>query len=168
MEGHMDSQWVPLEGQTLPAYLTFDDVQDRLVEAMLTCWRHPDRERGWLRVKAMWPDVMAEPGDYDARGGDLVSDGAALRPASVTRRDIAEMDEAFGWVEAIAPDDRKLVGLAVSMLARGKREVQWRYLLRPMGLTRGADGLRMRYARAMAAVTTRANGGNPQGIVSTP
>lgn len=168
MEGQTPNSTLPMEGQTLPTFLTFDDVQDRLVEAMLTCWRHPDRERGWLRVKAMWPDVMAEPGDYDARGGDLVSDGAALRPAALTRRDIDEMEEAFGWVEAIAPDDRKLVGLAVSMLARGRREVPWRNLLRPMGLTRGADGLRMRYGRAMAAVAARANGGNPQGIASTP
>lgn len=168
MEGLAQGSMVPLEGQSLPTFLTFDDVQDRLVEAMLTCWRHPDRERGWLRVKAMWPDVMAEAGDYDARGGDLVSDGAALRPAALTRRDIDEMEEAFGWVEAVTPGDRKLVGLAIAMLARGKREVSWANLLRPMGLRRGAGGLRMRYGRAMALVATRANGGNPQGIASTP
>lgn len=168
MEGTMAAIGVPVEGTALPGFLTFDDVQDRLVEAMLTCWRHPDRERGWLRVKAIWPDVMPEPGDYDARGGDLVSDGAALRPAALTRRDIAEMEEAFGWVEVVAADDRKLIGLAVSMLARGRREVAWSKVLRPMGLTRGAGGLRMRYGRAMAAVAARANGGNPQGIASTP
>lgn len=168
MEGLAQAGTVPMEGQSLPTFLAFDDVQDRLVEAMLTCWRHPDRERGWLRVKAMWPDVMAEAGDYDGRGADGTSSDVAIRPASLTRRDVAEMEEAFGWVEAVAPDDRKLVGLAISMLARGRREVSWSRLLRPMGLRRGAGGLRMRYGRAMALVAARANGGNPLGIASTP
>jgi hypothetical protein len=132
-------------------------VEDRLVEAMLTCWRHADRERGWRRLRSAWPEITRDAlaGDYDARGGDLAS--AAIKPASLTRAEVGEMEEAFGWVEALKPVDRKVVGLAVSMLARGAREVPWRALLAPMGRTRGADGLRMRYGRAIASIAGRLN-----------
>jgi hypothetical protein len=154
---------------TLPrsGLLSFDDVQDRLVEAMLTCWRYPDRERGWQTLRSAWPEISRDvwAGDYDARGGDGTS--AALRPASQTRVEIAEMEEAFGWLDAIAPDDRKLVGLAIRQLARGKREVSWSRLLPDMGMTRGSDGLRMRYGRAITSICLAQNGGKPSRDVSS-
>ncbi|MDT9096811.1 hypothetical protein RSW32_26145, partial [Escherichia coli] len=59
---------------------------------------------------------------------------------------------AFDWLAVLHADDRKLVGLAVAQLAAGKREISWVKLLRRMGLQRGADGLRMRYGRALAAI----------------
>ncbi|APR54838.1 hypothetical protein CA223_06765 [Sphingomonas koreensis] len=160
-----------MEGAALPPVAwTFEAVQDRLVEAMLTCWRHPDRERGWQRVRSTWPEITRElgAGDYDARGGESTSSDVAIRPASLTRRDVREMEEAFGWMGAIAPDDRKIVGLAITQLARGRREVAWRVVLRSMGLRHGSDGMRMRYGRAIAAVADRLNGGNPRASVSTP
>jgi len=160
-----------MEGQTLPAAgWTFDMVQDRLVEAMITCWRHPDRERAWQRVRSTWPEVLREiaVGDYDARGGDHSSSDVAIRPAALTRQDVAEMEEAFGWLDAVAPAERKLVALALAELARGQRQVRWRRLLRPMGLARGSDGLRMRYGRAISGIAARLNGGNPLRIASTP
>lgn len=141
---------------------TFAEVEERLVEAMLTCWRHADRERGWQRLRSAWPEVAAEPGDYDARGGDLAS--AVLRPASLTRAEVAEMEEAFGWVEVLAPADRRLVGLAIGELARGQRQVRWARVMRALGLTRGRDGVRMRYGRAMARVCARANATDLRGV----
>ena len=151
----------PLEGRQLPSVVTGAEiVEDRLIEAMITCWRHPDRERGWQRVRSAWPEIVRDvcAGDYDARGGEHSSSDVALRPAAATRRDIAEMEEAFGWTECLEADDRKLVGLVISQLARGQREVSWARMLRPMGLTRGREGLRMRYGRALARVAARANG----------
>lgn len=171
MEGQAQQQAVPVEGASLPALAwTFEAVQDRLVEAMITCWRNPDRERGWQRVRSTWPEITREQaaGDYDARGGDLSSSDVEIRPAALTRRDVAEMDEAFGWVDAIAPDDRKVVGLVVVQLARGAREVPWTYLLKQMGLKHGVHGLRKRYGRAIADIAARLNGGNPPPSVSTP
>ncbi len=138
--------------------LTFAEVQERLVEAMLVCWRSPDRERGWLWVKSAWPEVSAEAGDYDARGGAHSSSDVRLRPASLTRAEVAAMEEAFGWVGAVDGADRKLIGLAVTALARGEARVPWRRLLGPMGLAMGAEGLARRYARSMAKVVRRANG----------
>jgi len=169
MEGPTINSPSPLEGAILPAaHLTFVEVQDRLVEAMLTCWRYPDRERGWQRIRSVWPEITREvfAGDYDARGGDGSSSDVALRPASQTRAEVAEMEEAFGWLDSIAPEDRKLVGLAVVQLARGKREVAWGDLLGRMGLERGADGLRMRYGRALQAICIAQSGGNPSRNVS--
>lgn len=148
--------------------ITFDDVQDRLVEALLTCWRYPDRERGWQTLRCAWPEISRDvwAGDYDARGGDGTSADVALRPASQTREDIAEMEEAFGWLDAVAPDDRKLIGLAICDLARGRREVSWLAMLDRLGLERGAEGLRKRYSRAITSICNARNGGNPSREVS--
>lgn len=157
---------LPAEGHLLPPdFWTFDMVQDRLVEAMIICWRNPDRERGWQTLRSAWPDVLRElsAGDYDARGGDLTSSEVALRPAALTRLEQAEMEEAFGWLDRVPTDDRKVIGLAIAKLASGNhRTVPWRQLLRPMGLTRGSDGLRVRYGRAITSIANRLNGGNPQ------
>lgn len=141
-------------------------VEDRLVEAMLTCWRLPDGERAWQRVVATdgpWRLVL-DDAEYDGgRGAGEARAERALRPASLTRADLAEMEEAFGWAGWLSPEDRRLVGLAVTALARGARQVPWRALLAKMGRQRGADGLRMRYGRAIASIAGRLNGGNPQG-----
>ena len=149
--------------------LSFYDVQDRLVEAMLTCWRYPDRERGWQTLRSAWPEISRDvwAGDYDARGGDGTSADVVLRPASQTRAEVAEMEEAFGWLDAVAPVDRKLIGFAIRDLARGKREVSWLGLLPRMGLDRGAEGLRKRYARAIHSIAARQSRGNPSADVSS-
>jgi len=148
--------------------MSFDDVQDRLVEALLTCWRYPDRERGWQTLRSAWPEISRDvwAGDYDARGGDGTSADVALRPASQTRAEVAEMEEAFGWLDAVAPEDRKLIGLALVQLARGKREVSSADLMRKLGIERGADGLRMRYSRAISAIAQAPSRGNPSRDVS--
>lgn len=171
MEGRTTETQPPVEGAVLPTgSLSFCDVEDRLVEAMLTCWRYPDRERGWQRIRSAWPEISRDvwAGDYDARGGEGSSSDVAIRPASLTRIEVAEMEEAFGWLDAISPDDRKLVGLAISQLARGKREVSWIDMLDRIGLDRGADGLRMRYGRALNAICMALSGGKAGRHVSMP
>lgn len=138
---------------------SFADVEERLVEAMLVMKRLSDREAGWLRVKASWPDIIRERGlgDYDARGYLGNSSDIPLKPLPATRKDIALMEEAFAWVLAAKPDDRRLIALAIGALARGEKRVPWMKLLRPMGLTLGAHGLRKRYERSMRAVVKSAN-----------
>lgn len=156
------------DGKDFPVerYLSFDEVQDRLVEAVLTCWRYPDRERGWQTLRSAWPEISRDvwAGDYDARGGD--GDSAPLRAAAMTRADVDEMEEAFGWLSAVDPDDRKLIARAIVQLARGKREVSWVEMLPRLGLDHGADGLRMRYARAINSICVAQSGGNPSRNVS--
>lgn len=138
---------------------SFADVEERLVEAMLVMRRLSDREAGWLRVKASWPDIVREheAGDYDARGYLGNSSDIPLKPLPATRRDIAEMEEAFAWVLAAKERDRRLIALAIGALARGEKRVPWGKLLRPMGLKLGQHGLRKRYDRAMHLVVKAAN-----------
>jgi hypothetical protein len=144
--------------------MSFDDVQDRLVEAMLTCWRYPDRERGWQALRCAWPEMTREALDAD-QDADTSAD-AALRSASQTRVEIAEMEEAFGWLDAVAPDDRKLIGLAIRELARGKREVPWRSLMPKLGVRMGVTGVQMRYSRAITSICNAVNRTNPSPDVS--
>lgn len=161
MEGQAGSEGFPMEGDTLPSFQAeAAETQDRLIEAMITCWRHPDRERAWQRVRSAWPDALYEAHEHGAGG---LEGEVALRSAKATRQDVAEMEEAFAWVDALTADDRKLVGIVIGMLAQGRRTIPWRHLLRRMGLTRGVDGLRMRYTRAIGTLTVVRNGGNTRG-----
>lgn len=136
---------------------SFEDVEERLVQAVLVMRRLSDREAGWLRVKACWPDIVRERnlGDYDARGGEM--EAPTLRPLPATRRDIAEMEEAFAWVLAAKEQDRRLIALAIGALAQGEKRIPWMRLRKPMGIKLGAHGLRKRYERAMHLVTKAAN-----------
>lgn len=167
MEGQTGNDLSPLEGRLLPTgEWTFDQVQDRLVEAMVTCWRGGDRERAWLHVRSAWPEISRDrnAGDYDARGGEATSSEVALRSASLTRIEVANMEEAFAWVSRLGEADRKVLAVAVGQLASGKREVDWGRVLRKLGQSTGRDGMRMRYTRAIASICEALNGGNPRAL----
>lgn len=142
--------------------LSFDDVQERLVEAIRVVWRQPDRERAWLTVRAYWPDsmIVGEDGDSDARGGvvGVTSSDVKLRPASLTRREVGDAEEALSWLSAVgADDDRLLIGKVLRQMAAREGSVAWAVLREDRRRWRTADGLRMRYRRSMAAVVKRAN-----------
>jgi len=138
-----------------------------LVEAMIVCWRHGDREASWLHLKSGWPEVLREiaAGDWGGAGVDGHS-AAPIRPASLTRVEVAEMEEAFGWLDAVSPDDRRIVGMALAQLASGKREVSWRGVMEKLGMERGSDGLRMRYGRAITAICRALTEASPGAGVS--
>lgn len=167
MEGQTTNDLSPMEGRLLPnGEWTFDMVQDRLVEAMVTCWRGDDRERAWLHVRSAWPEIQRDrnAGDYDARGGEASSSEVALRSASLTRGEVAEMEEAFAWVTRLKAADRKVLAAAIGQLASGKRRVEWDRVVRKIGATHGRDGARMRYTRAIALICEILNGGNPRAL----
>jgi len=142
--------------------LSFDDVQERLIEAIRVVWRQPDRERAWLTVRAYWPDIRRHTafGDYDDRGGEGSSSDVKLRPAALTRREVGEAEEALSWVAAVKrDDDRLLIGVALRHLAARGGQIEWATLRRDRSRWRTADGLRMRYRRAFDAIVKRANTG---------
>ncbi|MFN3943905.1 MAG: hypothetical protein ACK4K7_03100 [Allosphingosinicella sp.] len=141
--------------------MTFAMVEERMVEAMVLWRRSPDRERGWHRMRAFWPDIVRHNWF-----GDYADTEAEPRPLPLTRAEVAERDEASEWMRFVPERDRRLVVMALMCLARGEARVPWRRLLQPLGLRMGADGLRMRYARAIEKVANALNGGNPGGIVS--
>jgi len=76
------------------------------------------------------------------------------------------MEEAFGWLDSVAPDDRKLIGLAIRELASGKREVPWRSLMPKLGVRMGVTGVQMRYSRTITAICNAVNRTNPSTDVS--
>ena len=67
------------------------------------------------------------------------------------------MNEAAEWLRFVPERDRRLVSLALAYLAVGNKRVPWMRLKAVMGVRFGADGLRMRYARAVATICQRLN-----------
>lgn len=141
--------------------LSFGDVEEALIEAVRCSWRMPDREAAWQGpAKVLWPDFRRHSwfGDWP----DIDPDAQPRHPP-LSRRQIGDMERAFAWLQAVGDEDRRLIGLALRAKARGVARVPWRRLLAPMGVKRGADGLRMRYGRAMALVCARANADHKSG-----
>jgi hypothetical protein len=140
-----------LEGWCRPP----DLVEDRLIEAA-ACWRRAaSRGAGWHHVKAYWPDGRPDYDwwfDYDARGGDGRSSDVRLRPLPLSRAETARMIEASDWIGAFVPErDRRMLCAVIQARAQGRRP-DWGAMLAIAGLTRGKDGLRMRYARALDTI----------------
>lgn len=155
------------EDGRIEGILTFDEVEGRLIEAVRVAWRQPDREAGWLHVKSAWPDIVREHclGDYDARGYLGNSSDVPLRPASLTRAEVLAMEEAFGWLVGVDLDaeDRRIIGMAISEKAAGRKKVPWRSLLSRLGRARGAGGLKMRYRRGLSKICQGANARKSEG-----
>jgi hypothetical protein len=127
-------------------------VEERLIDAWQLLARMPDRERAWLAsgTMSLWRMVTR----------DLVEgsgDDAPVERSGLTTREVDRMNEALGWLDHVAEQDRKLIGLAIGQLARGSARVSWRVILRDMGLKHGRDGLRKRYGRALQQICARLN-----------
>jgi hypothetical protein len=139
-------------------FWTFDDVQDRLVEAMLLWRRSPDREQGWLRVKALWPDIR-RGALFTAVGGELDFPEKDPQPRvpPLTRQQVADMNEAAEWLLLVPERDRRLVAVAVSSLTGGGKQVPWGKLKRLLGVEFGVHGLRKRYSRAITGIANTLN-----------
>lgn len=144
---------VESEGSGTGRFLTFEAVEARLVEAVRLCWRISGGH--WPFAKdGPWSLIQKDWWDWDAR------DERPIPRMPLSRIEVAERDEAIGWLRLIADDaDRRLVVLAVTQLAKGgdRARVSWLKLLKPMGKTHGADGLRMRYGRVLNGLTVRIN-----------
>lgn len=155
-----------------PSTWSFGDVEARLVEAMAVLYRLPDREAGWRKVQIMslWRQVQREWGDY-------VDADQAPRQPGVTRREMAEMEEALGWLDWVpSGDTRRIVGMALHQLLSGVRKghavISWTAMHRRLAARgeRGwtTDGLRKRYGRAIGTVCARLNGVSAGQIWSEP
>jgi hypothetical protein len=131
--------------------MTFDLVQERLVEAWGYLLRMPDREAGFQRIKAMWPDVRRHNafGDY----GDMDVDAKPKLPGLRTA-EVDQMEEALGWVEWVSERDRKLIGLVLGQLQR-LAHPEWDAVARRIVPSPTADACRKRYGRALHRICTR-------------
>ena len=122
-------------------------VEDRLIEAALLWRRSPGGGRWPFASDGPWHLVAAE-----LYGPDVDKD-APITPRPLSRAEVGLRDEVSAWLEWIADaHSRRIVALAVDEQARSGQRVQWRRMLRTLGMARGVDGLRKRYDRALAGV----------------
>ena len=144
------------EGRVCPTPLwSWASVQDRLVEAAAIQRRM--NTGGWpFASDGPWHLIVA-----DRRVWDWEKDGWEDLPVPrvpPSREQIERSEEATRWLVHAPDRDRRLIVLAVTALAAGRKQVPWRALLRPMGLTLGARGLSQRYSRAITAICKALNG----------
>lgn len=159
LSGRMETQ-ASIRGRERfgPGFLSAADVEERLVEAMCLWRRAPDRERGWLNVRAYWPDIRrAEFIRIVGNELDWPEEKPEARTPPLSRAEVAAMTEASDWLALVDERDRKLVALAVSYLAKGHARVPWLRIKRLVGVAFGADGLRKRYGRALTAIANEVN-----------
>lgn len=150
---------VELEGSGAGSVLGYEEVEARLVEAVLVMWRQPDRERTWLTVRAYWPEMRRHTsfGDYGGDGVDGVS-ASTIRTASLTRRELRDAEEALGWIAAVQHEgDRRLIGKALRQRAMQGGSIEWQPLYDRSYAS--VEAMRKRYSRAMQRVVARANRG---------
>lgn len=141
--------------------ITFDGVQERLVEAWGFLRRMPDREAGWLMdVRAssiyergqlsrqeLWELYQIDSADYDR---DALPRMPGLRSVEVDR-----MEQALGWMGWVDARDRKLVGIILGQLERGASRPAWASAAKVLGSTVEPDTLRKRYSRAITRIAAK-------------
>jgi hypothetical protein len=132
-------------------------VEERMVEAMELWRRSPDRERGWLHVRAFWPEIRRS-GVFQVVAGEIdhPEEKPELRPLPLTRAQVRDMVEASEWMAHVPERDRRLVALALTYKAQGKQP-QWMKMKRRLGIAFGATGLQMRYSRAITSICKALN-----------
>jgi hypothetical protein len=129
----------------LQGYWSFEDVEERLVEAALLWHRSPGGGK--------WPFAGDAPwhlADRELYGPDVDKD-APIRPLPLIRAEVARRDEASAWLVYVPERDRRLVCLAVVDKAKHGR-TSWTRLKKALGVRFGVDGLRRRYERAITAI----------------
>ncbi|MBN8843266.1 MAG: hypothetical protein J0H88_08455 [Sphingomonadales bacterium] len=133
--------------------ISFKDVERAMVE-MIELWR---RSPGSGRGSPWAADAPWDMGDQPLYGPDVDKD-VPLRPAPLTRAEVAVRDAISGWHLLVVERDRRLVILGVNQMSRyGYQSPKFKELRAAMGVTLGADGLRMRYNRAVSAIAQYLN-----------
>lgn len=141
--------------------ITFEGVQERLVEAWGFLRRMPDREAGWLmdvRASSIYERgqlsrqelrelYQIDSADYDR---DALPRMPGLRSVEVDR-----MEQALGWMGWVDARDRKLVGIVLGQLERGSSRPAWASAAKSLGSTVEPDTLRKRYSRAITRIAMK-------------
>jgi len=151
--------------------VTFDDVEQALVEAM-HLWRRTPGQLGpggrSIKISGsgyasmqiglgFGKDGPWELADRDLYGPEVDKD-APIRPAPLSRAEVARRDAISSWLALVPEQHRRLVTLAVAQMARtGHKSPGFKDLLRPMGMERGTEGLRKRYNRALYGIAQHLN-----------
>ncbi|MCZ4340586.1 hypothetical protein O4H52_03135 [Sphingomonadaceae bacterium G21617-S1] len=138
------------------AFMNFEAVEQRLVEAMGVLRRSPDREWSWLH-----PGTLAMFRQY--RPDIMEADDQPMRTIALTRVEEDRANEAMGWIVAVVPAGiaRRIMGIALAQLAGGDRaRVEWpavRKRLGREGAKMTTSAVRMRYNRSITAIANHEN-----------
>lgn len=143
------------QGSAGGRFLTFADVEGRLILAVRLCWRE---EAGRWPFAGDGPWHLVEK-EIELAGVGVEDGDERAGRAPLSHREMAERDEAIGWLRLVSADfDRRLIVLAVTQLAKGGRRarVSWLKLAKMLDAV-SADALRVRYGRVMSALTACVN-----------
>jgi hypothetical protein len=145
-------------GGRVPAW-TWQDVEDRMVEAMGHWWRSTDSEARFSlggRISSIWRQAFT---DKLALIEQLDMEPTPPMALPLSRGDIARMQEASEWMRFIPEADRRLVIMVLAKKARGHKTVPWMIIWKALGRGKpGPEGLRSRYSRAVTCVAAMLNG----------
>lgn len=151
---------------------TFDQVEERLVEAM-QLWHRSPGEGSWpFASDAPWHlltrAVRMTAGDV--RGMEVLRMLQAddeeetrhwqgrERSQPLTRDDVARRDEASEWLGFVADRDRQLLIVVLSAKACGSGRVSWEAIWKANGRGKpGPEGLQMRYRRSVSTICQQLN-----------
>ncbi|GAB4227862.1 MAG: hypothetical protein Kow0032_07460 [Methyloligellaceae bacterium] len=114
------------------------EIEERLEAAARTLRRLPDHHVPGYR--SSWPEVV-----HDARQA-YGYDPARMPRIAPSPQDISEMEEVFGWLLWLDPDDARIVWLR----AEG---VRWKPICHRVGMSRG--GAWRRWAAALITISNR-------------
>lgn len=140
-------------------FWAWQDVEDRLVEAMGHWWRSHDRDARFSlggRISSIWRQAWTDR-ETMALIEQVDLPREALKPLPLSRADMARMQEASEWLRFVPEADRRLVVLALTKKAAGHSRIPWMNLKRALRVRFGADGLRKRYSRGIATIANSLN-----------
>jgi hypothetical protein len=132
--------------KTEQTYWSFEEVEERLIEAALLWQRSPGGGK--------WPFAGDAPwhlADRELYGPDVDKD-EPMRPLPLIRAEIGRRDEASAWLVHAAENNRRLVCLVLMEKARNGGRVSWVRIRKTMGIPYGNEGLRRRYERSITAI----------------
>jgi hypothetical protein len=129
-------------------------VEAALVEALQHWRRMPGSGGSPFAADGPWHLIVPDWNDWGAHDRE-----APMPRIPLTRDQVSRMQAVSAWIMFVPERDRRLVVLAIRQLAAGAKRIDWIKIRKPMGVALGADGLRMRYSRAITAICVQLNGG---------
>jgi hypothetical protein len=151
----------------------WQDVEDRLVEAMQHWWRSSDSEARFSlggRISSIWRQAFT---DRMALIDQLDMEPTPPTALPLSRGDMARMVEASEWLRFVPEADRRLVILVLVKKAKGNTKTPWLLIWKALGRGRpGPEGLRSRYSRGVTCIANALNSAGTtqfrQEALSTP
>jgi hypothetical protein len=136
-------------------FLSYDDVEARLIEAVQLHWR--TETCAWpFASDGPWHLILER--DLREYTGGQPSSPARMPRIPLGKAEMGRMREAFEWLLLVPDDlDRRIIVLSVTERAKGPKRVPWQVVARRAGGRHEPDALRMRYIRALGALTQRVN-----------